>query len=139
MDEDLELQRLIEEKFRKLMRERIRTAKRKFKGGVIYHLDYSNFNEFINEFEIAVVDFWAEWCPPCYILSETIEELANEHPDVGFGKVNFDENRFLATSYDVMSLPTVIIFKNSRPFDKIVGAVPKEYLESMIIQAKRIN
>ncbi|MEM0373675.1 MAG: thioredoxin [Sulfolobaceae archaeon] len=143
MEEDLELKRLIEERARKIFKNlssyNVTGNKRKYRGGIVYNLDYTNFDEFLKEFEIAVVDFWAEWCPPCFILAPIIEELASEYTNIGFGKVNFDENREIAMKYDIMNLPTIIIFKNSRPFDLIVGAVPREYIEAKILKAKRLN
>lgn len=78
---------------------------------------------------MAVVDFWAEWCAPCLILAPIIEELAMDYPQVGFGKLNSDENQDIAGRYGVMSLPTVIFFKNGEPVDEVIGAVPREELE----------
>ncbi|MEM3209469.1 MAG: thioredoxin, partial [Saccharolobus sp.] len=79
--------------------------------------------------QVAVVDFWAEWCAPCLILAPVIEELAKDYPQVGFGKLNSDENPDIAARYGVMSLPTVILFKNGEPVDAVLGAVPREEIE----------
>ncbi|MEM4884088.1 MAG: thioredoxin, partial [Saccharolobus sp.] len=99
------------------------------KNGQVVHLDSKNFDEFIKNNQVAVVDFWAEWCAPCLILAPVIEELAKDYPQVGFGKLNSDENPDIAARYGVMSLPTVILFKNGEPVDAVLGAVPREEIE----------
>jgi thioredoxin len=81
---------------------------------------------------VTVVDFWAEWCAPCFILAPIIEELARDYPQVGFGKLNTDENPEIASRYGVMSLPTVLLFKDGEPVDAIIGAVPREMIEARL-------
>ena len=76
---------------------------------------------------VVLVDFWAPWCGPCMLLSPLIEEISEEHKDkVGFYKLNVDDNKATASEYNVMSIPTVIIFKDGKPVDQIVGISPKE-------------
>ncbi|BCU69243.1 thioredoxin [Stygiolobus caldivivus] len=129
-ENDPELQKLLEEKAKKLA---MSTPKEKEENKeVVAHLDSNNFDSFIASHKIAVVDFWAEWCAPCLILAPIIEELAHDYPQVGFGKVNSDENPDISSRYGVMSLPTVIFFKNGEPVDEVLGAVPREEIETRI-------
>lgn len=128
-EKDPELEKLLEEKAKKLMQE---SKSKATEGGEVVHLDSNNFDNFINSHEVAVVDFWAEWCAPCLILAPIIEELAKDYPQVGFGKLNSDENPDIAARYGVMSLPTVIFFKKGEPVDEVIGAVPREEIEVRI-------
>jgi thioredoxin 1 len=75
----------------------------------------------------VVVDFWAEWCPPCVtMLAPILEEIAAEQADrVKVVKINVDENQQYASQFGVFNLPTMLVYKNGQPVDKIVGAMPK--------------
>ncbi|MBN2380432.1 thioredoxin [candidate division WOR-3 bacterium] len=78
---------------------------------------------------LVIVDFWANWCPPCKMLAPVLEELANEYENrVRIVKVDVDEARDLARHYDVMSIPTVLFFKEGKIVDTSIGAVPKAVL-----------
>lgn len=80
----------------------------------------------------VVVDFWAEWCQPCKIVSPVIDQLAEEYKGrVKVGKVNVDENQ-VSGNFNVMSIPTIIIFKNGQPLKSIIGAKAKEAYKSAI-------
>jgi len=127
-EEDPELQKLLEEKAKKLLKE----GKKEEERGKVFRLTTKDFDNFISSHKVAVVDFWAEWCAPCLILAPIIEELAQDYPQVGFGKVNSDEEPEIASRYGVMSLPTVIFFKNGEPVDEVIGAVPREEIETRI-------
>ncbi len=77
----------------------------------------------------VLVDFWAEWCGPCKAIGPIIDQLAVElQGKMKIGKVNVDENGDLAGQFNVMSIPTMLIFKNGVPVDQIVGAMPKDRL-----------
>ncbi|QGA53403.1 thioredoxin [Sulfolobus sp. E5-1-F] len=121
---DPELQKLLSKKANQIY-----TSLREKDKEPVKHLDSKNFDEFITKNKIAVVDFWAEWCAPCFILAPIIEELANDYPQVAFGKLNTEENQDIAMRYGIMSLPTVMFFKNGEPVDQILGAVPREEIE----------
>ncbi len=82
--------------------------------------------EVIEENEIVFVDFYATWCNPCKVMSPIIEEIAKEHKDVKFVKVDVDNNEELAIKYNVMSIPTMFIIKNGKVTKKFVGIVSKE-------------
>ncbi len=81
---------------------------------------------------LAVVDFWAEWCPPCKILAPIIEELEKKLKNITFVKVDVSENKELALQFGIEVVPTLLIFKKGKLVDRIVGAVPLEELEKKL-------
>jgi len=84
---------------------------------------------------LVLVDFWAEWCGPCKVLSQTVDHLAKEYTGkVVVGKVNVDDCNDIASNYGVMSIPTLILFKNGHPVDQLMGLVPKNAIEKLITQ-----
>ena len=80
-----------------------------------------------------LLDFWAEWCPPCLRIASLVEELSKEYEGKALvGKVNVDENPETAIQFGIRSIPTLLIFKNGHVVDKQVGAVPKSVLENRL-------
>jgi len=78
----------------------------------------------------VLVDFWAPWCGPCRVVAPVLEEIAGERQDLRVVKLNVDDNQRTAAQYGVMSIPTMIVFKNGQPAKTIVGAYPKKRLEA---------
>lgn len=90
-------------------------------------LNNQNFeNEILNANGTTLVDFYADWCGPCKMLSPIIEEIAEECADITVGKVNVSENNDLADKFDVSNIPTLIVFKNGKEYSRMVGFRPKE-------------
>ena len=84
----------------------------------------------------VLVDFWATWCGPCRMVAPIVEELAEQYKDkLGFAKVNVDEAPKIASSYNVMSIPTLIVFKGGKPFEQVVGYRPKKDIQKLIDKA----
>src|ERR687885_2296149 len=95
----------------------------------------SNFASEIKKYPLMIVDFWAPWCGPCRMVSPIIEQLAREYSGrVAFGKVNVDENQRIAATFGVQSIPTMILFKNGKAVDVMIGAMPKGHIEMKIKQ-----
>jgi len=93
----------------------------------------ANFDSMTKQYGSIVIDCWAPWCGPCRMLAPTIETLAKENKGkVVFGKLNTDENMAIATKFGIMSIPTLLFFKNGKLVDKMIGAVPKQYIEERI-------
>ena len=76
----------------------------------------------------VLLDFWASWCGPCRMVSPIVDEIAAENPDKKVGKVNVDEEPELASKFDVMSIPTLLVFEDSELVNRAVGARPKEMI-----------
>jgi thioredoxin 1 len=97
----------------------------------------ANFSEVVTQAKTPVlIDFWAPWCAPCRMVSPVVEELADEYDGkVNFGKVNVDENPKIASQYGIMSIPTLILFKDGQPVANIVGFRPKDELKKNLDSA----
>jgi thioredoxin 1 len=87
----------------------------------------------------VLVDFWAQWCPPCHMIAPVLAEIAGERADdLTIRKINADENPVTARTYQVMSLPTLMLFRNGQPIQALVGARPKARLISELDAALRL-
>lgn len=96
-------------------------------------LDVNSFDKAISESSMCLVDFWADWCIPCRRVAPILEELSKEYEGkVEFYKLNVDENPEVASKYKITSIPTMLIFKDGQPVDKIVGALPKQNIKKVI-------
>jgi len=92
-----------------------------------------NFDENVKKYPFIVVDNWAPWCPPCRILGPIIDSLAKKlSGKVVFGKLNVDENKEVASKYEIMSIPTLLVFKNGKLIDRLIGAMPESLLEKKL-------
>ena len=80
----------------------------------------------------VLIDFWADWCGPCRMLSPIVDEVAAENPAIKVGKVNVDAEQELAAQFGIMSIPTLLVFKNGQKTGESVGLIPKEQVERLI-------
>jgi len=93
----------------------------------------ADINEYVNKYDTLVVDCWAPWCGPCRMVSPIIDDLAVElQGKVVFGKLNVDNNHSTATKFGIMSIPSLLVFKNGKLVDKIIGAMPKQQLKDKL-------
>lgn len=97
------------------------------------HVTDDEFDDFVEDHDLVLVDFWAEWCGPCKMLEPTIEELAEEYQGkVVFAKLNTDENPRTAQRFGVMSIPTMMVFQGGQRVDQLVGAMPKNDIKQRL-------
>jgi len=134
--ERLEKEKNVElEKLHAKKREELR-AKMKVKESsknVPITLNDANFGETVKKYPLMLIDCWATWCGPCRMIAPAIEELARDYAGrVVVGKLNADENPETAMSFGVMSIPTLLIMKNGKEVDRIIGAVPKQFIEEKL-------
>jgi len=98
------------------------------------HLTDANFNEAVKKYKVIVVDFWASWCMPCKMIAPAVESLAKKHQGrVVFGKMNVDECPDVPARFNIMSIPTLIVFKDGNVAETLVGAMPENVLEEKIL------
>ncbi|MGQ9744382.1 MAG: thioredoxin [Candidatus Bathycorpusculaceae bacterium] len=91
------------------------------------------FKEIIQSHPLVVIDCWAPWCGPCSMIAPVIEELARNYAgQILFGKLNVDENHEVSMQYQIMGIPTLLVFQNGKLVDRIVGVMPKQLLEQKI-------
>ena len=92
-----------------------------------------NFQELVlNADREVLLDFWAPWCGPCRMVGPIVDEIAGERKDVLVGKVNVDEEMELASRFQVMSIPTLVVLKNGQVVNRVVGARPKDAILSLL-------
>ena len=89
-------------------------------------------NEVLKSDKPVLVDFYADWCTPCHLVSPIIEQDSEENGDIKVGKVNVDEQPEIASMFGVMNIPTFIMFKEGKVVDRVMGAVPKSAILKMI-------
>ncbi len=90
-------------------------------------------NEVLNSDLPVIVDFWAEWCAPCFMIAPVVEQIGEEYEGkIKVGKLNVDENQVTAGKYQVMAIPTLLFFNGGKLVDRVVGVVPKKILVEKI-------
>ncbi|MCW3048614.1 MAG: trxA [Solirubrobacterales bacterium] len=100
-------------------------------AGTLFEVTDTNFQaEVIESEQPVLVDFWAPWCGPCRVVAPVLEEIAAEREDLRIVKLNVDENQQTAAKFEVLSIPTLILFKNGEVAKKVIGAYPKRKLEA---------
>jgi thioredoxin 1 len=92
-----------------------------------------NFNDVVRSSSLVVVDCWAPWCAPCRMMAPIIDEMARDYAGkILFGKLNVDENPRVPAEYQIMSIPTFLVFRDGVLIDRIVGAMPRKVLEQKL-------
>ncbi len=124
-----ELEKIKEERMNKMMNKKTYPDKP-------VEVNDGDFDEIIGKYPVVLVDFWSERCPPCRIIAPVIEQLAKElSGKVVFGKMDVDSNRATPMKFGIMAIPTLLVFKEGKLVDQIIGAVPKE----MILERLKVH
>ncbi len=138
MDSDKELEEIRQKKMQEMMKNMENTNGNKGNGSEAaisepIELTDSNFRNEVGKNRAILVDFWAEWCGPCRMVSPIIDELAKDYAGkFTFGRLNVDENPSIAQLFQIRSIPTLLVFKEGKVVDGILGAAPKAQIESKI-------
>lgn len=99
----------------------------------VTEVNKTNFEaEVLQAGQTVLVDFWAPWCAPCRMLAPTVEAFAAEHEEIKVCKINIDEESELAAKYKVMSIPTLVVFRNKEAVNRSVGVISKEEIEQLV-------
>jgi len=129
-EEDEELRRIKEKKLKELMK--LKEKKQEMSAKPVPVTD-SNFIDIVNKHPLALIDCWAPWCGPCVVIAPIVEELAKEYVGKAlFGKLNVDENPRTAERFQIFGIPTLLIIKNGKEVDRIVGLVPKDNIKARL-------
>ena len=102
-------------------------------------LTKENFDQTINGGKTVIIDFWAPWCGPCRGFAPVFEKASEAHPDVVFAKINSDEQQELAGSFNIRSIPTLMVFREKVVVFQQAGALPGQALEQGLTQAKSLD
>lgn len=99
----------------------------------VVNVTKENFEEEVLKSDKTVlVDFWADWCGPCKMLGPIVDQVAEEHPEIKVGKVNIDAEAALAIDYKVMSIPTLLVFKNGEITNQSIGVISKSDILNLL-------
>jgi thioredoxin 1 len=98
-----------------------------------FDINDADFDETVKKYKIIAIDCWAPWCGPCRMMTPVIDELAKEMKDkIVFCKINVDENPITSIKYKILTIPTLLIFKNGNLVDRLIGAFPKDELKNKL-------
>ncbi|WP_126443816.1 thioredoxin [Sulfuricystis multivorans] len=98
-----------------------------------------NFKDVINNNDIVIIDFWADWCAPCRSFAPTFEAAAEKYPEIAFCKVNTEEEREMAAGFNIRSIPTLMVFRDQIILYAEAGALPPAALDQLIEQVKALD
>lgn len=99
----------------------------------VININNNNFqDEVMHSEKLVLLDFWASWCGPCWMVSPIVDEIAAQRSDIKVGKINVDEQPELAAQFGVMSIPTLLVMKNGKVVNQAVGARPKAQILAML-------
>jgi thioredoxin 1 len=133
-EENEEIERIRRRKIEELMREKASVSTQKINRPI--EVTDLNFNDVIKSSRLVVIDCWAQWCAPCRMMAPIVDELAKEYAGkILFGKLNVDENQKIPAKFQIMSIPTFLIFREGALVGRIVGAMSKKALEQKLIQS----
>jgi thioredoxin 1 len=131
-EKDEELEKIRQAKLREMMKKSKSFEEEALINKPVEVTD-ATFNETVQNNPLVVIDCWAAWCGPCRMIAPIIEELAREYAGkVVFGKLDVDKNRAVTMQYQIMSIPTLMVFSHGKLLDRIMGALPKPVLEARI-------
>ena len=105
----------------------------------LVNLTEKNFEEEVGKYDIAVLDFWAPWCGPCRSFAPIFEKVAEEYPEILFGKINTEEEQGLAGYFRISSIPTVIMLREQIGVFQQAGMLPEEALKDLIGKVKELD
>ena len=98
----------------------------------VIKINKNNFEEIKNSGKVVLLDFYADWCGPCRMVSPIVDEIANERQDIIVGKINVDEEEALAVEFGVYSIPTLVVMKDGKVLEQSAGAKPKAKILAML-------
>ena len=98
----------------------------------VLKIDKNNFEQVKNSGKVVLLDFYADWCGPCRMVSPIVDEIAEERQDIIVGKINVDEQEELASAFGVFSIPTLVVMKNGDVVEQSAGAKPKARILAML-------
>lgn len=132
MEKNEEVEKLINKILKEIMSQRREKTRRKVRRMLI-ELNEKEFERVIKNNPVVIVDFWAEWCMPCKFYEPIFEKVAKKLGEKAiFARVNVDENPRLASMYQIMAIPTTIIFVNGKPVEKMLGLIGEGQLEKTV-------
>jgi len=129
-EKDVELEKIRTKKMKELT---TKVERKESSKNVPITLEDAHFNETVQKYPLMLIDCWAAWCGPCRMIAPVVDELARDYTSrVTVGKLNVDENPETALSFGIISIPTLLIMKDGKEVDRIIGAVPKQFIEEKL-------